>query len=117
MNLISYTSHLIIPAPTIFVAFTAGLLSFLAPCVIPVIPSYLSYIGGVSLKEYTSKEYATLRVFTHALAFSLGFVGLFMIIGASIGYLAELFLLHKTLFQQIGGAIIILFLDFPSWAS
>ncbi len=101
-----------IEAPGIFVVFTAGMLSFLTPCVLPIIPSYISYIAGISLTDSYLKlesRYRHLKLFTHAFVFSLGFVSLFMAIGASIGYISELFLLHKRLFEQIGGAVIILF--------
>ncbi len=61
------------------VAFFAGILSFLSPCVLPLVPSYVSFITGMSLEEMGEKRFATL---THAVLFVSGFTLIFMALGA-----------------------------------
>ena len=95
----------------IIVAFTAGLLSFLSPCVIPIIPSYLSFVSGVSLEEMSAphiKAGVRRRVVFNSLAFILGFSIIFVSLGASASYLASLFLGYRSFIRTLGGAFIIL---------
>jgi cytochrome c-type biogenesis protein len=66
-------------------AFGAGILSFLSPCVFPLVPGYLSYLAGISLEEAQSQPTARFRVSLHALCFVLGFVLLFTLLGAIAG--------------------------------
>ena len=76
------------------VAFTSGLLSFLSPCVLPVIPSYLSFISGVSLEEMTgarTRSVVRRRVVLNSLAFILGFSIVFVSLGVSASFLGGLF--------------------------
>jgi len=95
----------------IFVAFTAGLLSFLSPCVLPIIPSYLSFVSGVSLEEMRS-PYTTgnvrRRVVFNSLAFIVGFSLIFVSLGASASYLGSLFFGYRNFIRTLGGAFIIL---------
>lgn len=93
------------------VAFTSGLLSFLSPCVLPVIPSYLSFISGVSLDEMTGPDAeagARRRVVLNALAFIVGFSLVFVSLGASASALYGVFAGHRRLIRIAGGAAIIL---------
>lgn len=95
----------------IFVAFTAGLLSFLSPCVLPIIPSYLSFISGVSLEEMSAthaKADVRRRVVFNSLAFIVGFSIIFVSLGASASYLGSLFFGYRGLIRTLGGAFIIL---------
>ncbi|MEK7528289.1 MAG: cytochrome c biogenesis protein CcdA [Patescibacteria group bacterium] len=92
-----------IPIPSVITAFTAGLLSILTPCVLPIIPSFIAYIAGVSVGG------RRLQTFLHSLAFSAGFIGIFLAVGSAIGSFSQIFLLHQRLFQIIGGVVIILF--------
>ena len=64
----------------LFIAFTAGVLSFLSPCVLPLIPSYMSFITGLSLEEMGDQRRAAV---THALLFVSGFTLIFMALGAT----------------------------------
>ena len=93
------------------VAFTSGLLSFLSPCVLPVIPSYLSFISGVSLDDITGPEAETgarRRVVLNALAFILGFSLVFVSLGASASALYGVFAGHRRAIRIVGGLIVIL---------
>lgn len=95
----------------IFVAFTAGLLSFLSPCVLPIIPSYLSFVSGVSLEEMGAphiKADVRRRVILNSLAFILGFSLIFISLGASASFLGSLFLGYRSFIRILGGTFIIL---------
>ena len=95
------------------VAFAAGLLSFLSPCVLPLIPSYVTFITGMSLDELTagSAERARVRrsVLVHGSLFILGFTLVFVTLGASITFLGSLFAYAQRWIERIGGALLILF--------
>jgi cytochrome c-type biogenesis protein len=93
------------------VAFTSGLLSFLSPCVLPVIPSYLSFISGVSLEEMTgarARSVVRRRVVLNSLAFILGFSVVFVSLGVSASFLGGLFASYRRFIRLAGGALIIL---------
>ncbi|WP_336787576.1 cytochrome c biogenesis CcdA family protein [Paenibacillus sp. MMO-177] len=92
----------------ILLAFSAGLLSFLSPCVLPLIPVYLSYIAGTSatdLKDSSNK----LTVISQTALFVLGFSILFVLLGISVSSVSRLLSEHMRLVQQIGGALIVVF--------
>lgn len=95
------------------VAFTAGLLSFLSPCVFPLIPSYVTFITGMSLDELTEAESDRLRirrsVLIHGSLFVLGFTLVFVAMGASATFLGSLFLYSRGWLEKIGGALLIVF--------
>lgn len=94
----------------IFVAFTAGILSFLSPCVLPIIPSYLSFISGVSLEEMRAVHVASQlrkRVLLNALAFISGFSLVFISLGASASFLASFFMGYRSLIRVLGGVVIL----------
>ncbi|MFQ6083531.1 MAG: cytochrome c biogenesis CcdA family protein [Candidatus Aminicenantia bacterium] len=93
------------------VAFSAGFLSFLSPCVLPLIPSYLAFISGVSIEELTQEESlksARKKVVLNSLTFVLGFSTIFIILGASATLIGNLFLQHKRILEIGGGIIVIL---------
>lgn len=101
---------------TIWIAFTAGLLSYFSPCVLPLIPSYLTYISGLSfgeLSESGSNKQVRLSVLFHSLAFIAGFSFVFISLGALAGLASASFqtYLHDSLgiIQKVGGALIFLF--------
>ena len=95
----------------IFIAFVAGIFSFLSPCVLPLIPSYLSFVSGVSLDEMRSEQ-ARLRVRSrvlfNSLAFISGFSLVFISLGASASLLGGLFLNYRNSIRIIGGAFVLL---------
>jgi len=94
-----------------FVAFTSGLLSFLSPCVLLVVPSYLSFISGVSLEEMTGSPAVSVvrrRVALNSLAFIVGFFVVFVSLGVSANFLGALFAGYRRFIRVAGGALIIL---------
>jgi len=95
----------------IFVAFTAGVFSFLSPCVLPLIPSYLSFISGVSLEEVRAAQVGSRmrwRVVWNSLAFILGFSLVFVSLGASASFLGSLLMGYRRFIRILGGIFIAL---------
>ena len=92
-------------------AFTAGVISFLSPCVLPLVPGYVSYIAGGSLEDLTENPTARnrLRAIYFSLFFILGFSLVFIGLGASASAVGEFLLTNKRLFENIAGAVIIIF--------
>lgn len=90
------------------VAFLAGLLSFLSPCVLPLVPSYLGFITGMSLDEMTAAP-SRKAVLVPALLFVSGFSLVFLIMGASATLLGQLLLRYQDWVARIGGIVIIIF--------
>ena len=94
-----------------YVAFAAGILSFLSPCVLPLIPSYLSFVSGVSLDEMRTDEGLTRvrwRVIVNSVGFIIGFSLVFVSLGASASFLGSFFLGYRTPIRLAGGAFIVL---------
>lgn len=95
---------------TLFIAFVAGLVSFLSPCVLPLIPGFLSYLSGVSTSEASDSSRARLVVFLNTIFFVLGFTIVFSILGVLInGIFADAAFGIRAWLGRIGGLIIILF--------
>ena len=101
-----------------FAAAIGGLISFLSPCVLPLVPAYLCFIAGTSFEELTrevaqgkplASEGLTLRVAIGAVGFVLGFTTIFVALGASASAINPLIIQHKELLSRIAGAIIIVF--------
>ena len=90
------------------VAFLAGLLSFLSPCVLPLVPSYLGFVTGMSLDEMTSAP-SRKAVLVPALMFTAGFSLVFLVMGASATLLGQLLLRYQDWIARIGGILIIIF--------
>jgi cytochrome c-type biogenesis protein len=88
------------------VAFVAGLLSFLSPCVLPLVPSYVGFLTGMTLPEVTGRRRVAL---THALLFVSGFSLVFILLGASATALGRALNYYQVWLQRLGGALIILF--------
>ncbi|MBI2152432.1 MAG: cytochrome c biogenesis protein CcdA [Candidatus Rokubacteria bacterium] len=93
----------------VVVAFSAGLLSFLSPCVLPLFPSYLSFITGMSVDRLTTDVSggARRRVILHSLAFIVGFSFVFVALGASFSAAGQ-FLLDYRQWIRIGGGLLII---------
>ncbi len=91
-------------------AFTAGILSFLSPCVLPLIPAYFTFITGFSLEELTENRNSEIRkkVFLSTVSFVSGFSLIFILMGASASYLGSLMFNYRGLIRIIGGILIIL---------
>src|SRR5918994_7321695 len=95
----------------IFVAFAAGIFSFLSPCVLPLIPSYLSFVSGISLDEMRSDHAAgrvRSRVVLNSVAFIAGFSLVFVSLGASASFLGSLFFGYRNSIRIVGGLFILL---------
>ncbi|MEM2138267.1 MAG: cytochrome c biogenesis protein CcdA [Candidatus Anstonellaceae archaeon] len=93
---------------TILAAFVAGLLSFASPCILPLIPGFLSYLGGVGLKD--GEKASRMRVFLNAIAYVLGFVAIFSTLGVLLnGVLGAASYDVRTWLSRIGGIFIIAF--------
>ncbi len=90
----------------LFIAFGAGVLSFLSPCVLPLIPSYMSFITGMSLEEMGDQRRAAV---THALLFVSGFTLIFVALGATATSLGRLLQFHQVWLERFGGVLIIVF--------
>jgi cytochrome c-type biogenesis protein len=93
------------------VAFSAGLFSFLSPCVLPLFPSYLSFVTGMSVADLTGDLTAAARrrVMAHSVAFILGFSLVFVSLGASFSAAGQFLLDYREWIRRIGGLLIILF--------
>nr|WP_245948004.1 cytochrome c biogenesis protein CcdA [Paenibacillus sambharensis] len=89
-------------------AFAAGLLSFLSPCILPLIPAYISYIVGSSLPDIQSQR-NRISAFMKTVYFVLGFSLLFVLMGLSFSSLSALLTEHLRWLQQAGGVLIIMF--------
>ena len=90
----------------ILVAFGAGLISFLSPCVLPLIPGYVSFISGQSLQELLSSKRIN---FLPLILFCLGFSTVFIILGASASFLGQTLLQNSEILRIIAGIVIIIF--------
>lgn len=86
------------------ISFTAGILSFLSPCVLPLIPSYVSFITGLSLDDIQKSRRIAL---IHALLFIAGFTLVFLALGATATVLGRLLLRHRDRIGQVGGILVI----------
>jgi cytochrome c-type biogenesis protein len=88
------------------IAFTTGLLSFLSPCVLPLIPSYVTFITGLSLEDVQKSRRVAL---VHSLLFIFGFTLIFLALGASATALGQLLHYQRAWISRIGGVLIIVF--------
>ena len=90
----------------LFIAFSAGLISFLSPCVLPLIPGYISYVSGSSLNELIEKKNINL---IPIILFTVGFSIVFIIFGAASTFLGQLLLQNSFELRIVAGVIIIIF--------
>ncbi len=96
--------------PLPFAAFVAGLISFLSPCVLPLVPGYVSLISGAGVEELKSQEAQLFRkVMMNSLGFILGFSIVFITLGAISTEVGQLLARYKSLLAQVAGVVIILF--------
>jgi cytochrome c-type biogenesis protein len=96
--------------PAMLVALLAGLLSFLSPCVLPIVPPYLAYMGGISMGEMTAGgAVARRRVVLPALFFVLGLSTIFLLLGFTASAFGSFVLQNQVLLAQISGVVVIIF--------
>lgn len=96
-------SFLIIPS------FIAGILTFLAPCTLPLIPAYLSFISGTSVSEAKKDAKTRARVFLNGVFYVVGFSAVFILLGSLFGLGGSAFLQYRFILTRLGGIFIILF--------
>jgi cytochrome c-type biogenesis protein len=96
---------------TLGLAFLAGLLSFVSPCVLPLVPAYLGYLGGTTVIAVGQGETRneTARIFLHSVLFVLGFSLVFVLLGASATFLGRLLFDYSVLLQRVGGVLLVVF--------
>ncbi len=92
--------------PAMAIALAAGLLSFLSPCVLPIVPPYLAYMGGVTLNDPSDRGR---RAILPALFFVLGLSTVFLLLGFTASAFGAFFLQNQTLFARISGLVVIVF--------
>ena len=93
-------------------AIIAGILTFLAPCTLPLLPAYLGFISGVAPTDFRNPVIAQSvrrKIFSNGLAFVLGFSALFIILGTGAGFLGNYLLINRLWLTRVGGALIIIF--------
>jgi cytochrome c-type biogenesis protein len=97
---------------SLFAAFSAGLLSFISPCVLPLVPSYLSYITGLSvenLAKVEERERFKSAIILNALLFIAGFSTVFIAFGASASLIGQVLYEYQDVIRKVGGILIIIF--------
>ena len=97
---------------SLFAAFSAGLLSFISPCVLPLVPSYLSYITGLSvenLAKVEERERFKSAILVNALLFIAGFSTIFIAFGASASLIGQVLYEYQDIIRKVGGILIIIF--------
>ncbi len=97
---------------SILIAFSAGVLSFLSPCILPLFPSYITYITGRSFEDIKSSgKFSDITKLTglNSLFFILGFSIIFVLLGLTLSYFGSFFGIKRIWLERIGGVLIILF--------
>lgn len=96
--------------PAMLIALAAGLLSFLSPCVLPIVPPYLAYMGGISMSEMTGTGKSARRsTIIAALFFVLGLSTVFLFLGFTASAFGMFFLQNQELFSKLSGLVVIIF--------
>ncbi|WP_138204632.1 cytochrome c biogenesis CcdA family protein [Haloimpatiens lingqiaonensis] len=92
----------------IILAFSAGVLSFLSPCILPLIPAYITYLTGMSIEEINSGK-DKITIVKKSLGFILGFSIIFILMGVSISSVGKVLSNNRDVFRKVGGILIIIF--------
>jgi cytochrome c-type biogenesis protein len=95
--------------PAISIALAAGILSFLSPCVLPIVPPYLAYMSGVSVGDMSDGRQPRRQVAIAALFFVMGLSTVFLILGFAASAFGAFFLQNQVLFAQISGVVVMIF--------
>jgi cytochrome c-type biogenesis protein len=96
----------------LFAAFSAGLLSFVSPCVLPLVPSYISYISGLSIDQLSKAEERSRfrkEIVVNSLLFIAGFSAVFISFGASASLIGQMLITYQDFVRKLGGVLIIIF--------
>ena len=99
------------PNISLILAFSAGLLTFLSPCILPIIPGYISYLTGLTSSDLQSQDmsYSRWRIFSHSIFFIIGFSLLFIILGAAASSLGQLFYDYQPIIRKVGAVVLFMF--------
>jgi cytochrome c-type biogenesis protein len=95
--------------PSMLVALLAGLVSFVSPCVLPIVPPYLAYMSGVSVSEMSKGGNASRKMLTAALFFVLGLSTVFLFLGYGAGAFGGFFIKAQTTLAMVAGVIVMIF--------
>lgn len=95
--------------PAMLIALIAGVVSFLSPCVLPIVPPYLAYMSGVSLNDMSTQDAGRRKAVIAALFFVMGLSTVFLILGFTASAFGAFFLQNQLLFAQVSGVVIIVF--------
>jgi len=95
--------------PAMLIALVAGGLSFLSPCVLPIVPPYLAYMGGISMDEFQKGGTARRRAILPAVFFVLGLSTVFLLLGFTASAFGMFFLQNQEIFVRVAGAVVIVF--------
>jgi len=95
--------------PAMAVALLAGVLSFLSPCVLPIVPPYLAYMGGITMNEMKEDVTGHRRAVISALFFVMGLSTVFLILGFTASAFGTFFLQYQERFAQVSGIVVIIF--------
>src|ERR1700724_2625211 len=90
-------------------AFIAGLVSFLSPCVLPLVPGYISMLSGIGMEQLRQGQQPRAGLFASSVAFVIGFSGVFISFGASASAVGTFLRQNRSLLAPIAGALILLF--------
>src|ERR1700729_1880476 len=94
---------------SIFAAFLAGYVSFLSPCVLPLVPGYISMLSGIGVEQLKEGQTPRAGLLTSALAFVVGFSIVFITFGASASAVGSFLVRNRSLLAPLAGALILLF--------
>src|SRR5437660_408353 len=97
---------------TLVIAFAAGFLSFVSPCVLPLVPSYLIYITGLTLEELTSqtdRSRVRVTIVLNSLFFIVGLTAVFVAFGASASLIGQVLITYQDFIRKAGGVLIVIF--------
>ena len=89
--------------PSMLIALIAGIFSFLSPCVLPIVPPYLAYMGGISMQEMENDKSTRRHTVTCALFFTLGLSTVFILLGIAVSALGQFMLQNQDWFGRLSG--------------
>lgn len=92
----------------LLIAFLGGTITFFASCLLPLVPTYLAYLSGIPLKEGVKNTKSRDRILVNSVAFSLGFICVFVLLGAGASSIGILFATQRVFLQRLGGAFFII---------
>ena len=95
--------------PAMMIALMAGVISFLSPCVLPIVPPYLAYMSGVTLNDLSTSQAKRARATIPALFFVLGLSTVFLFLGFAASAFGAMFLQNQTLFNTLAGVTVMVF--------